>query len=129
MDSKRMTDFFGPVIFSYSRAEAIADGVLVDLTRFDVCKEHYREHVACTSTLWSLVEEAVSNPSFGNDREGVLHDILWMSRVGRRNPDAEQWIFPVIIRGPSAEPINLKMCFGFGDDGEPVWTLMLPNED
>ena len=40
-----------PVIFSYSRAQAIEDGVLVDLTKW--AKETgFRIPVACTSTLW-----------------------------------------------------------------------------
>jgi hypothetical protein len=55
-------DIFGPIISSYSRAEAIEDGVLIDLTKFsfrpnlNVCQE--------VGIKFSIVmTSAVSTPS------------------------------------------------------------------
>lgn len=44
------------LIYSYTRAQAIEDGVLVDLTAIalDVCREHYKYPIACTSAVWRL---------------------------------------------------------------------------
>ncbi|KKL70523.1 hypothetical protein LCGC14_2104100, partial [marine sediment metagenome] len=82
-----MEDVFGPVISCYSRAEAIADGVLVDLMQGGtkrwmaaLCREHYKHPIACTAAVWALIEEAIENKKHCNDLLGVLHDILWMNR-------------------------------------------------
>ncbi len=67
-------------VFSYTRKEAIEDGVLVDLNRFKVTNEHFRVSVACTSSVWEIIENAVQTPTFLCDYEGVLHDVYWMSK-------------------------------------------------
>jgi hypothetical protein len=68
------------VISTYSRAQAIDDGVLVDLMQDEqtakLCREHYKFPIACTAALWELIQQAISNPKHGNDLLGVLHDIL-----------------------------------------------------
>ena len=40
-----------PVIFSYTRAQAIEDGVLVDLTEW-AAETGFKIPVACTATVW-----------------------------------------------------------------------------
>ena len=73
------------VIHSYSRAQAIEDGVLVDLSALSpVCREHYKFPVACTAAVWAIVDKAVKNKKCYNDLNGVLHDILWMSKACKR---------------------------------------------
>ncbi|WP_306532640.1 DUF6573 family protein [Geobacter sp.] len=120
------------VISIYTRADAIADGTLVDLSgNFpDLCGI-YRYPVACTAAVWALVEMAVSNKRHGNDYQGVVWDILYMSQRGViRRPDPAICIFQVIITGTGRRRLHtFKVVCGPGDDGEPVVTIMFPHED
>lgn len=118
---------FGPVIHSYSRAQAIADGVLVDLTeRSESIRRTWVHHMACTDTVWAIVERALEKP--GQDLEEILHDVCMMAFVSARVGGAETDTvrFKVSIAG---ETHALKLRVGPGDTPEPVLTLMLPNED
>ena len=128
-----MKEIFGETIYSYSRAQAIADGVLVDLSTVvgDVCRQHYKFPIACTSEVWAIVERAVSNEKYCNDLFGVVHDILYMSKqnvVARIGESGV--IFRVIITGVGRQKIfTFKMICGPGDNAEPVLTLMFPEQD
>ena len=120
------------VIHVYSRAQALEDGVLVALSEGEtkaLCLEHYREPLACTADVWALLERAIVNPRYCNDLQGLLHDILFMSKRGRQvAPDTR--LFPVIIKGVGKRLLHeLKLVIGPGDAGEPVLTLMFPWED
>jgi hypothetical protein len=76
------TDGFGPVIFRYSRARALADGVLVDVT--DMAREAgFKWPVALTHAVW---EDCVAWTEADSDAQGVhqdqngrLRDVLWMA--------------------------------------------------
>jgi len=116
---------FGEIIYSYSRAQAIEDGVLVDLSKIDSVKQHWTHPLACTSTVWSIIEEALNRE--GQDVSGICHDISTMAKFSlRRAAQSEQINFDVIIAG---RPHELKLHIGPGDTTEPVLTLMLPTED
>lgn len=116
---------FGEVIFSYTRAQAIADGVLVDLSQIEVTRQHWKHHLACTSTVWAIIENALKVP--GQDVNGIVHDISTMAKLAIRTArEVEQVFFKAIIDGQSHA---FKLHIGPGDAGEPVLTLMLPNED
>ena len=116
---------FGETIYSYSRAQAIEDGVLVDLSQADSIHQHWKHPFACTSTVWAIIEEALEKP--GQDIAGICHDISTMAKLairGRR--EADQILFKVIIASKTHE---LKLHIGPGDTAAPVLTLMLPFED
>jgi hypothetical protein len=42
---------FGETIYAYSRKQAVADGVLVDLSQFPEFKQTWKWNVACTDTV------------------------------------------------------------------------------
>ena len=133
-NNKNLLEFamFGEVIHSYTRAQAIADGVLIDATvgeLAEVTQQHFQVPIAMTAAVHALIQEACDDPAHFNDRLGVWHDILWMARVAiqRRETHSPGLLFPVIIT-PHGE-IKLKMHSGPGDEGEHVLTLMLPHED
>jgi hypothetical protein len=116
---------FGTPIYSYTRAQAIEDGVLVDLTQFETVRQHWKLHFACTDTVWTAIEDAVHQ--HGHDIEGVLHDISTVAKIAiNRNHCADTLLFTVIIGNAHK---NLKLHIGPGDDPTPVLTLMLPHED
>lgn len=125
-----LTEIFGEPIHVYTRAQAIADGVLVDLNLAapDVCRQHYKYPIACTAAVWNMIERAVEN---GADIPGTVHDLLWMSRVcvSRRFSDCTSLFECALVTGEGTEFYTFKMMCGPGDEAEPVITLMLPEED
>ena len=116
---------FGETIYSYSRAQAIEDRVLVDLSQAESIRQHWKYPFACTSAVWAIIEEALQRP--GQDVSGICHDISTMAKLAiRTHQDADQTRFRVIIANRTHE---LKLHIGPGDTPAPVLTLMLPNED
>lgn len=127
-----MTELFGEAIHTYTRAQAIEDGVLVDLRAVapDVCALHYSAPVACTAAVWAIIDKAVKNPRWCNDVPGVVHDMLWMSRVSGARLDGFTKIFRVIIRGAGRRStFTFKLAASPDENGVPCLTVMLPEED
>lgn len=128
-----LTELFGAPIHSYSRADGINDGVLADLMQdemLSVCRQHYKFPIACTSAVFEVMRKAVENKRHCNDYAGILHDILWMSRCAGRKVDESTVYFRVIITGAGRSKYhNFKLIVGPGDQGEPVITILLQNED
>ena len=128
-----LTEIYGEPIHTYTRAQAIDDGMLVDLMQdamTSVCRQHYKFPIACTSAVFDIMQKAVENKKYSNDYAGILHDMLYMSRVYKRQVNASTVIFRVIIAGAGRQRnFDFKLVVGPGDVGEPVITIMLPNED
>jgi len=121
------------VIHTYTRQEAIEDGVLINASVGDlaeVSQEHYKYPVAMTAAVWDLIDQAVKHPDWCNDYKGVWHDILWMSRMYPVKKWETGRLFQAVITGTGRKRKHtLKIECGPGDDGEPVLTIMLPEED
>ena len=129
------------LISSYSRAQAIADGVLVDVT--ETAKEAgFRIPVALTRAAWAECvawSEADTKRQVPQDEAGRLWDVLWMAHNGIRSLLSKSIVLnPIkfvlyrVPRGGRAtrpQKTLLKAVFGHGDKGEPVLTIMLPEED
>jgi len=121
-----------PVIFRYTRAQAIEDGVLVDLTAW--AKETgFKFPVACTAAVWSeYVQPPKGTEGYGQSERGRAHDVLWMLyNAIRRSSGGNELLFKVIfLQAPGKhEEVTLKSHCGPGDRGEPVLTIMRPDED
>lgn len=120
---------FGPVIFSYTRAEAIADGVLIDVS--EMAREAgIRLPTAVTSTVWAdyvQVPEGVTC----QDEKGRLWDILNMLRYAAKEYEGDELLFAVLVKNDNQGPklVSLKAIIGPGDTWDPVITIMLPHED
>ena len=118
-------NLFGETVYSYSRAQAIEDGVLVDLSHVDSIKQHWKHPFACTSAVWGIIEEALQQPD--QDSCGICHDISTMAKLAIRSArDADQILFTVIITGKKHA---MKLHIGPEDTAAAVLTLMLPYED
>jgi hypothetical protein len=120
---------FGQVIHAYTRAQAIDDGYLVDVT--ETAREAgFRFPVALTRAAW---DERDTRRQTYQDEAGRLWDVLWMaSRAARRGGDLihyQIYRVPRGGRGHKARLTSIKMTVGPGDAGEPVITIMLPEED
>ncbi len=133
-----ITEVFGEVIHSYTRTQAIADGVLVDVS--ETAREAgFRWPVAMTAAAWAdCVEwsEEDSQRQTHQDESGRLWDVLWMAFVAiRGNATGESQLAYQLYRVPrdgetvEARLTTLKLVAGPGDAGEPVVTIMLPQED
>lgn len=122
-----------PTIFSYTRQQALEDGVLVDLTNW--AKETgFRIPVACTRALWDgCLEPPQGTEELGQSLRGRTHDLLWMLYVTiRKSTGASDLLFFEVIflnRRKKHETVKLKAVCDSGDQGEPVVTVMLPDED
>ena len=120
------------VIHVYNRAQAIADGVLVDVT--ETAKEAgYRFSVALTRTVWSSCVE-VPHGVEGQDKAGRLWDILIMLRYAVRRSKADSVIlFQLHVRNDNRHEIpplvELKAVCAPNDDGTACITIMEPFED
>ena len=122
------------VIYAYTRAQAIEDGVLVDVS--SVAKEAgIKFPVAMTSTVWGEYVEVPEGVSC-QDETGRLWDILWMFRCNGRRFEAATPCFSnstsettTASGWTSRDLVTLKAICGPGDTPEPVITIMLPDED
>jgi len=122
-----------PIIYSYSRKQAIEDGVLVDLTEW-ARQSGFSIPVACTAAVWNqYVVPPGDTKSLGQSERGRAHDLLWMLHLAiKKQPGAaELLMFEVIFLNAAGkqETVKLKAICGPGDDAEPVLTVMLPHED
>lgn len=124
---------FGPIISSYSRAQAIDDGTLVDATIGDfaeVTAQHFKIPVAMSNAVFAIIEQAVNHPKHGNDYKGVWHDVCTMAKWYMKKDSSDPYCFKVKITGAGRKSVFIfKMILGGGDNGEPVLTVTLPNED
>ena len=121
------------ILHTYSRREAIDDGVLIDVT--DTAKEAgFRIPVAVTAALWA---EYVTVPDGvqGQDERGRLWDVLFMLlvaiRSGRESGAEIRYHLHVRNDNLVGEPplVELKSVCGPNDDCTPCVTVMLPEED
>lgn len=123
------------LIFSYSRAQAIRDGVLVDVSPH--AKEAgFRISVAMTAAAWFDCVEWPESECAAQDESGRLWDVVFMAAVAARRAarrgegDRVTFELKVVPRGGEVpELVTLVLHVGPGDQGEPVATLMLPGED
>ena len=119
------------LIHSYTRRQAIEDGVLIDVS--ETAREAgIRFPVALTAGVWGRCV-AVPEGVVGQDAPGRLWDVLWMTRnaIARAPASADAVQVKLYVRNDNRRPelVTLKAVCGPGDDMEPVITVMLPGED
>ena len=129
---------FGAYISVYTRAQAIADGVLIDVSEMSR-EAGFRFPVAMTRAAWEdcvMWSDEDSRLQVHQDESGRLWDIVWMARYAvLRVRDSRSTVLFQLHRVPrdgratTAVLAELKMTIGPGDAGEPVITIMLPTED
>lgn len=113
------------LIFSYSRAQAIRDGVLVDVSgRAKVLG--YRFPVALTAAVYAAVTAGAND---GGERAARLDLLLIALRdsIARASRIGDRLDF--IIDAPSLAPLSAWALCGPGETPDPVITVMLPHED
>jgi hypothetical protein len=134
-----MSDTFSEqtkIISTYSRAEAIEDGVLVDMTQ-----EPFGSLALEAGIIWPIAMTATAFAAFVEVSETAGHscqdvkgrwwDVVWMFRRTRREvtPLEARWQLAVCDPDGRLLQKELKCVSGPADNGSPCLTFMLPNED
>lgn len=140
------------LIHSCTRAQAIEDGVLVDVS--DVAKESgFKLPVAITHAAWARYVEVPRGLELrGQSVDGRLWGVLFMLHVAIKRqrcngseihyqlhvalPDSGDWLpneahpeTGSTLTRSTYRLVTLKALCGPGDALEPVVTIMLPSED
>ena len=125
---------FGDVIYSYTRNQAIEDGVLIDVTTISN-QAGFKFPVALTVGAWVECVKVPEN-SHGQDEQGRLWDILTVlnyrikASLMNREGSQDRVDFKVKVwNGKNSCNQELYAVVGPGDQGEPVITVMLIGED
>ena len=134
------------IIHRYTRAQALADGVLVDVTA-TASETGIVYPVAVTAEVWHLIEQIPTAYPW-EDVRGRLWDVVWMLRCAIKVPRGYERLIDreeiVVLAHPdeihyrlilhhaetaeSDGEIVLKAVTGPGDAGEPVITVMTLDE-
>ena len=124
---------FGPVIYAYTRAQAVADGVQVEVT-----KTAQEAGIKFPMFLTRAVFEAyvaVPPDVTGQDEAGRLWDVVWMTRFGiiRARPGCDRIPVAFYVRNDNRAARLVKLIATCGaldiDDPQPAITVMMPDED
>lgn len=125
------------VIDVYTRTDAIEDGALIDVT--EIAKEAKIKYpVALTEAVYAKIE---NKPGI-EDIDGRTWDVIWMLKcaitgaIPSRKVGESLIYFKLILNDSNVnfqnfkpKEITLKALVHSGDAGEPVITVMLPEED
>ena len=127
---------FGSVIYSYTRKQAVADGVQVDVTK--TAKEAGISFpVFLTRTVWDTYVALPPDGQCGThqDEAGQLWDIVWMTRFGiiRSRPGCDRIPVALYVRNDNQRSKLVKLIATCGpldiDDPQPAITVMMPDEN
>lgn len=125
------------VIDTYTREDAIEDGNLIDVT--ETAKEAgIKFPVALTAAVYAKIED---KPDI-EDIDGRTWDVVWMLKcaitgaIPSKKVGESLIYFELILNDSNVnyesfkpKEITLKALVHGGDAGEPVITVMLPEED
>lgn len=124
---------FGKIIYAYTRAQAITDGVLVDVT-----KTAQEAGIKFPMFITRAVFEnyvAVPKGVSGQDESGRLWDLVWMTRMAilRVRGNGDCITVALYVRNDNRAPCLVKLIAMCGpldvNDPQPAITLMMPGED
>jgi uncharacterized protein DUF6573 len=123
------------IISIYTRAQAIEDGILIDMTQ-----EPFGTLAIGVGIKWPIAMTAAAYNSFvaiaesaghvGQDVKGRWWDVVYMYRETRREitPFEVRWSIHVVDPDGRMREKELKCVSGPADNGELCLTFMLPNE-
>ena len=126
MNDETMTrEIFGELIYSYTRADAIRDGLLVDITE-RAKRAGIRYPTACTAGVWSLID--CLSESDTDTLAGVVADV--------RVAEVLRAMLAAIRTARGTDRVEFEalgerlyaVC-GPGDTSAPVITIMREGED
>jgi hypothetical protein len=121
------------LVYSYTRAQAVADGVQVEVTK--VAQEAgIRFPMFLTRTVYDAFVTVPPGVT-AQDEAGRLWDIVWMTRFAiiRAKPGADRLPVALYVRNDNRAPKLIKLIATCGpldiDDPQPAITVMMVGED
>jgi hypothetical protein len=123
-------------IFSYSRAQAIADGVLVDVSE-TATELGFKIPMVITADLHACLTPSRADQAHGQDYDGRLWDVLWLAALSIRLNDryTDTVRFNVLQQETDSKTgrlqttsLHLWAVCSLGDEGEPVITVGFPQD-
>jgi hypothetical protein len=133
MNTNQNESPFGEIIYTYTRAQAVADGVQVDVT-----KTAQEAGIKFPMFLTRAVFDnyvAVPPDVTGQDEAGRLWDLVWMARFAilRSHGHTDRLPVALYVRNDNHRAKLVKLiavCSALDiDDPQPSLTLMTPDED
>ena len=124
---------FGTVVYSYTRAQAVADGVQVEVTK-TAQEAGIKFPMFLTRAVYDAYVTVLPDVT-GQDESGRLWDIVWMTRFGilRSKSGADRIPVALYVRNDNRAARLVKLIATCGpldiDDPAPAITVMLPDED
>ena len=117
------------LLFAYSRKQALADGVLMDVSPL-AREAGFCTPVALTCGLWADIQ-AIPESVCWQDHQGRLWDVLFVGReaIRRSREGGTQLLYSLRMPVGRKQNYTVKLLCGPGDDAEPVITLLRPHED
>jgi hypothetical protein len=128
----KSADFWGEPIHVYTRADALADGVLVDAT-VAAREAGFLIPVALTQGVWADVNDFSGRDVLaGQSSEGRLWDLLFMAAHAAMRPEnrgTNEFVYSLVMPVGTDNNYRVKCHLGPGDEGEAVVTILRPDED
>ena len=124
---------FGEIIYAYTRAQAIADGVQIEVTK-TAQEAGIRIPVFLTRAVYDAYVTVPPNVT-GQDEAGRLWDIVWMLRfaISRARGHSDRVPVALYVRNDNRAAKLIKLIATCGpldmDDPQPAITVMMPDED
>ncbi len=124
---------FGPVVYAYTRKQAVADGVQVEVTK-TAQEAGIKFPMFLTRAVWDAYV-AVPPDVTAQDEAGRLWDVVWMTRFGiiRARPGVDRVPVALYVRNDNRAAKLIKLIAVAGpldiDDPTPAITVMMPDED
>jgi hypothetical protein len=127
-------DFWGEPISTYSRAQAIEDGELVDVS-IAAQEAGITFPTALTRHVWNECVEVPPKLKGQQDESGRLWDVLYMAAhavraATRAGKGSDRLPFTRRVRKAEGHRVErLLFVVGPGDDAAPVVTIEYPEDD
>ena len=124
---------FGEIIYTYTRSQAVADGVQVEVTK-TAQEAGIKFPMFLTRAVFDKYV-AVPPDVTGQDEAGRLWDVVWMTRFAilRSHGHTDRLPVALYVKNDNQRAKLVKLIATCGpldiDDPQPAITVMLPDED
>jgi hypothetical protein len=130
-----LREIFGEPISVYTRAQALTDGLLVEAGAL-AREAGFVVPVVLTRAAWVSCVAWPAGAGGSQSESGRLWDVLHLARIAVQQAEGVRdrlvfrvWRVPAAMPAARPEPVDLVVCIGPGDAGEPVITVLLQGED
>jgi len=133
MNTNQSESPFGKVIYAYTRKQAVADGVQVEVTQ-TAQEAGIKFPVFLTRAAFDRYV-AVPEGVTGQDETGRLWDVLWMTRfaIFRARPGVDRIPVALYVRNDNHRARLVKLIATCGpldvNDPQPAITVMMPSDE